>query len=205
MCQTREQFAVVPNDSIVDSVEAPVVTERRRGYPNNRQGTYFHWREVSVGENGADDERKWTLMKRWIARRGWISERKSCKSSYVPTYQRTYVRTYLRTYLLTYIPTYLLPTTNSATTYYCLLSPAFTHYHQLPPTTTYTTTNLPPSCAKLTPNLPTTHHQESQKQLRNLNECPDIPQDMREVLREEWQQQELQDIEQRRNDPMPEH
>ena len=29
VCQTREQFAVVPNDSIVDSVEALVVTERR--------------------------------------------------------------------------------------------------------------------------------------------------------------------------------
>ena len=30
--------------------------------------------------------------------------------------------------------------------------------------------------------------EELQKQLRNVNECPDMPQDIREVLKEKWQQ-----------------
>ena len=35
---------------------------------------------------------------------------------------------------------------------------------------------------------------ELQKKMRNISECPDVPQDIREVLKEKWQQ-ELQDIE----------
>ena len=42
------------------------------------------------------------------------------------------------------------------------------------------------------------------KQLRNINEGLDMPQATQETLREKWQQ-ELQDIEQRRNDLLPEH
>ena len=40
---------------------------------------------------------------------------------------------------------------------------------------------------------------ELQKQLRNVERFTGMPQDIQDVLREKWQQ-ELQDIEQRRND-----
>ena len=40
--------------------------------------------------------------------------------------------------------------------------------------------------------------------VRKINEFKDVPQEMQELLKEKWQQ-ELQDIEQRRNDFMPQH
>ena len=39
---------------------------------------------------------------------------------------------------------------------------------------------------------------------RYINECPDVPQAVQGMLKETWQQ-ELQEIEQRRNDLLPEH
>ena len=45
---------------------------------------------------------------------------------------------------------------------------------------------------------------ELQKQLRRITDFPVVPQDLQDVLNEKMQQ-ELQDVEQRRNDLLPEH
>ena len=45
---------------------------------------------------------------------------------------------------------------------------------------------------------------ELQKQLRDVQRSTDTPQDMQDMLKEKWQH-ELQDIERRRNDVLPEH
>ena len=49
---------------------------------NNVEKEQRNQSEMSVGEDGVDGEWKMDIMKRWIARKSWISERECCKNSF---------------------------------------------------------------------------------------------------------------------------